>query len=448
MSTDIQVDQPAGGPQSPVTPEVRDRADVRRQIKLLVVLSLTLLGELWFKLSIDDPTVSHLLKGARTKDNPPVEFDGSVISWTAVALTAIALVLAAFNLYPRGWRGVLIGVVLGVAFYAAFMMWAFADPTGAFAPSILNPLPGTIRIATALVFGALAGVICERAGVVNIAIEGQFATGAFFGSVFSSFAVASLGGIPLFWCPIFGLLGGIIAGVGVAAMLAFFALRYHVDQVVVGVVLVTFGYGITSFLLGQIPGDKKDTLNKPHLLEAVSIPGLSDIPYIGQPLFNQNLLVYLAYVSVPLLWFLLFQTKWGLRVRAVGEHPKAADTVGIDVNRVRWQAVLLGGVFAGLGGASFTLTTGAFDEDVTAGLGFIALAAVIMGRWHPVWAAFAALAFGLLRDLRDQLQLLGDKVPGDLISALPYLATIIAVAGFVGRVRAPAADGQPYTKSD
>ena len=154
------------------------------------------------------------------------------------------------------------------------------------------------------------------------------------------------------------------------------------------------------------------------------------------------------YLSVPLVWFLLFETRWGLRVRSVGEHPKAADTVGIDVNRSRWQAVLLGGVFAGLGGASFTLTTGAFDKEMTAGYGFIALAAVIMGRWHPVWAAFAAVLFGFLQNLKDQLSLLDEKVPGELLSALPYIATIVAVAGFVGRVRPPAADGQPYIKGD
>lgn len=429
-------------------PRVRDRADVVRQIKTVVVLALALLAELWFKLDIDDPTVSQLLKGPRSKENQPVEFDGTLVSWIAIALTVVALALAIANRYPRGGAGVGLGVVLGLAFYAAFLMWAYADPSGAFAPSITNPLPGTISIATALVFGALAGVLCERAGVVNIAIEGQFIAGAFFGSVFSSLAVASIAALPLFWCPVFGLLGGILAGVGMAAMLGLFALRYHVDQVVVGVVLVAFGYGITSFLLGQIPGDRKEQLNQPHLLESVPIPGLSDIPYIGQPLFAQSLLVYVAYVSVPLVWLLLFQTKWGLRVRAVGEHPKAADTVGINVNRVRWQAVLLGGVFAGLGGASFTLTTGAFDKEMTAGLGFISLAAVIMGRWHPVWAAFAALGFGLLRDLKNQLGLLGDKVPGDLVAALPYIACIIAVAGFVGRVRAPAADGQPYIKSE
>jgi ABC-type uncharacterized transport system permease subunit len=441
--TDI-VDRPAA---EAATPPVRDRADVRRRVKLVVVLGLVLLGELWFALSIDDPTVQHLLKGKRTLDNQPVVFEGTAISWGAVVITAAALLLAILNRYPRGGWGPSLGVLVGIGFYASFVMWAYADPSGV-PLSITNPVPGTIRIATALVFGALAGVLCERAGVINIAIEGQFIAGAFFASVFSSFAVASLAAIPLFWCPVFGLLGGILAGVGVAAMLALFALRYQVDQVIVGVVLVAFGYGITSFLLGQIPSDKKADLNNPELLPTVEIPGLSDIPYIGEPLFAQNLLVYAMYLSVPLVWFLLFETRWGLRVRSVGEHPKAADTVGIDVNRSRWQAVLLGGVFAGLGGASFTLTTGAFDKEMTAGYGFIALAAVIMGRWHPVWAAFAAVLFGFLQNLKDQLSILDEKVPGELLSALPYIATIIAVAGFVGRVRPPAADGQPYIKGD
>ena len=435
---------PAAGPPGP---QVRDRADVRRQVKLVAVLAIALAIEVWFTFSIDDPTVSHLLKGPRTKDNPPVVFDGTWISWTAVALTAAALVLALVNRYPRGWQGALLGVVLGISFYAAFLMWAYADPEG-FAAAITNPIPGTIALATPLVLGALAGVLCERAGVVNIAIEGQFIAGAFLGSVFSSFAVVSLAAIPLFWCSIFGLVGGALAGVGMAALLGVFALRYHVDQVVVGVVLVAFGYGITSFLLGQIPEENEERFNQPELLETVDIPGLVDIPYVGQALFGQTLLVYFMYLAVPLVWFLLFHTRWGLRVRSVGEHPKAADTVGINVLRIRWQAVLLGGVFAGLGGAVYTLGTGSFDKEMTAGTGFIALAAVIMGRWHPVYAALAGLMFGFLRTLENQLSILDEKVPGELLAALPYLATIVAVAGFVGRVRPPAADGQPYVKSD
>ena len=255
-----------------------------------------------------------------------------------------------------------------------------------------NPIPGTIRIV-------------DRAGVRRArgrALRARRASST-SRSRASSSPVRSSGrcspasrscrspSIPLFWCPVFGLLGGILAGVGVAAMLAFFSLRYHVDQVVVGVVLVAFGYGITSFLLGQIPDDREEQFNNPQLLEAVEIPGPPQDPLHRRGALRAEPARLHRLRLVPLIvWFLLFQTRWGLRVRSVGEHPKAADTVGIDPNRTRWQAVLLGGVFAGLGGASFTLSTGAFDKEMTAGLGFIALAAVIMGRWHPVYAAFAA----------------------------------------------------------
>jgi simple sugar transport system permease protein len=234
-----------------------------------------------------------------------------------------------------------------------------------------------------------------------------------------------------------------------AALLAVFALRYLVNQVVLGVVLIALATGLTSFLLSQIPDDPaiKQYFNEPPRLPSLPIPGLSQIPVVGDALFNQTLLVYIMYVSVALVAFVLYQTKWGLRVRSVGEHPKAADTVGIKVNRVRWQAVLFGGVFAGLGGAYYTVgSTGAFDRGVSAGNGFIALAAVIMGRWHPIGATMAALFFGFMWNLQSQLSFV-DKIPSQLLGMTPYLATIIAVAGFVGRVRPPAADGEPYVKS-
>jgi simple sugar transport system permease protein len=304
---------------------------------------------------------------------------------------------------------------------------------------MVNPLPGTIRLATPLVFGALAGCLCERAGVINIAIEGQLLMGAFFASVASSLAFSAE----------MGLVGGVLAGVAMAWMLGLFALRYQVNQVVLGVVLIAFATGLTAFMLSQIPNDPdiKQYLNEPLVLERIAIPGLAELPVVGPTLFDQTLLVYLMYASVLIVTFLLFETRWGLRVRAVGEHPKAADTVGIRVNRIRWQAVLLGGVFAGLGGAYFTVgSTGSFDNGASAGNGFIALAAVIMGRWHPVGATMASLFFGLTWTLQAQLQVL-DKIPGELLRASPYLATIIAVAGFVGRVRPPAADGEPYVKS-
>lgn len=431
------------------TPEVavRDRADVRRQVRLVVTLGLALALLLWFVLVIDDHSVSYVLGERVTKEFQPQTIDGAWVSWTAVGVTALALVLAAVNRFPKGWVGGLFVVLVGVMFYLGFLMWAYADQTGSFSAAIANPIPGTIRIATPLVFGALAGCLCERAGVINIAIEGQFLAGAFFSSIFASVAYSSLVFIPVALCAPFGMLGGVLAGVLIASLLGLFALRYQVNQVVLGVVLTALASGLTAFLLGQIPGDRKGELNDPEILQEIRIPGLAELPVVGEALFNQTILVYLMYASVALVAFLLFQTRWGLRVRAVGEHPKAADTVGIKVNRVRWQAVLLGGVFAGLGGAYYTVgSTGAFDRDVSAGTGFIALAAVIMGRWHPVGAALAAVFFGFMWNLQNQLSFV-DKLPGELLGAAPYLATLIAVAGFVGRVRPPAADGVPYVKS-
>jgi ABC-type uncharacterized transport system permease subunit len=416
--------------------EVRDRADVRRQVKLVVVFALVALVLLYFATDIHNPTVKYILGDRITKDDRGTEINGKLLVWICFAVTMGAMVLAALNRLRKGLPGTTAALVVGVAFFVSFIIWNYADQDFLV---IANPLPGTVKLATPLVFGALAGCLCERSGVINIAIEGQFLVGAFLASVFSS----------AFYSAEMGLIGGIAAGVAMAALLAVFAMRYHVNQVVLGVVLIALATGLTSFLLSQIPDDPKikDYLNNPVILSPIKIPGLSDIPVIGPTLFNQTLLVYIMYTSVLLVTLLLFQTKWGLRVRAVGEHPMAADTVGIKVNRIRWQAVLLGGVFAGLGGAYFTVgSTGAFDQDASSGNGFIALAAVIMGRWHPVYASLSALFFGLMWTLQSQLAFL-DRIPGELLRASPYLATIIAVAGFVGRVRPPAADGEPYTKS-
>jgi simple sugar transport system permease protein len=426
-------------PAADQVPEVRDRADVRRQVRLVVTFAIALLALLYFALAIDNPDVRYILGERVTKDIRPQPLDGTGVSWAAVVVVLAALGLAVANRFPKGAAGMAIALLAGLMFYLGFLMWAYSDQGDGFVAAIANPIPGTIRIATPLIFGALAGVLCERAGVINIAIEAQFLAGAFFASVAASLAYSA----------VMGLVGGIAAGLLIAAMLALFALRYNVNQVVLGVVLVAFASGLTSFLLGQIPGDPeiKQYFNEPPILKPVEVPGLSGIPVVGEALFNQTILVYLMYASVVAVAFLLFQTRWGLRVRSVGEHPKAADTVGIKVNRVRWQAVLLGGVFAGLGGAYYTVgSTGAFDRDVSAGTGFIALAAVIMGRWHPIYATFAALFFGFMWNLQNQLSF-ADKLPGEFLGAAPYLATIIAVAGFVGRVRPPAADGEPYVKS-
>lgn len=355
----------------------------------------------------------------------------------ATALSLVCLAVAAYSarLASRNRRTpVWVGALFGAAFVLAFLCWAIAGKS----ISLVGLLQGSLLLAVPLVFGALSGVLCERAGVINIAIEGQLLAGAFLSAV-----VASLANNPYA-----GLVAAPLAGVAVAALLAVFALRYVVDQIIVGVVLNVLVIGVTSFLYGQLLAPNQDALNTPGTFDSLKVPLLGDIPVVGRVLFDQSVIVYLMYVVVIAIHVALFKTRWGLRVRAVGEHPTAADTVGINVNRLRFRNVLLGGAVAGLGGAFFTLgSVGAFGQEMTAGKGFIALAAMIFGRWSPLGALGAALLFGFADQLQSILGIVGTPIPGQFMLMAPYLATIFAVAGLVGRVRAPAASGQPYVKA-
>jgi simple sugar transport system permease protein len=346
-----------------------------------------------------------------------------------VAITVIAALLT------RSYRTVPLWLltIFIVIYVVAFLTWAAAGE----AIPVTGLLAGSITVAIPLIYGALGGVIGERAGIVNIAIEGQLLAGAF-----SAALVASITGQP-----ILGLFAAIAAGVLVAAVLAVFAIRYLVDQVIVGVVLNVLVVGVTSFLYSQVLQPNAAQLNSPPRFDRISIPLLSDIPVIGPVLFRQTIVVYLMYIAVALVAFGLFHTRWGLRLRAVGEHPQAADTVGIPVNATRFWNVLLAGGVAGLGGTVFTIGSGiAFNKEMTAGAGFIALAAVIFGQWDPVKATLAALLFGFASSLQNTLSIIGSPVPSEFMLMLPYVVTIFVVAGAVGRSRAPAADGIPYVK--
>jgi simple sugar transport system permease protein len=295
----------------------------------------------------------------------------------------------------------------------------------------------TIALSVPLIFGALGGVISERVGVVNIAIEGQLLAGAFVSAMIASITHQ----------PLLGLIGAMVAGVLVSFILAAFSIKYLVDQVIVGVVINVFIVGLTNFLYSTVLSESPELLNSPPRFEAIDIPVLSQIPVIGPTFFRQSLIVYLVYVAVPLVWFGLFHTRWGLRLRAVGEHPQAADTVGINVTRTRFWNVSLAGAIAGLGGAFFTLgSVGAFSREMTGGQGYIALAAVIFGRWDPIRATVAALLFGFANELQYVLQDTS-PIPSEFMLMLPYVVTILAVAGLVGQVRGPAASGKPYIKS-
>lgn len=329
-----------------------------------------------------------------------------------------------------GW----IAGLSGMFFLMALLLFVVAGREGSVMP-LVSLLQSTLALAIPLVFGSLSGLVCEHTGVINIAIEGQLLLGAFLAAVVAS-ATSS---------PYLGLVGAPIAGALVAVLLALFTVKYRVDHIIVGVVLNMLVVGLTSFLYSTWLKFNENTLNRPMPLKSLAIPVLSDIPIIGPVLFKQSLLVYLMYLAVIVLNFALFRSRWGLRSRACGEHPKAADTVGINVNLYRWRNVLLGGALAGLGGAYFTVGAGlAFSKDMAAGNGFIALAAMILGKWNPKGAVAASLLFGFATALGYVMQSVNSPIPTDFLLMIPYIVTILAVAGFVGRVRPPAMEGKPY----
>lgn len=351
-------------------------------------------------------------------------------------LTIISAVLCAVSWKLAFDRKPLSGWFLGgsgLAFIVAFLIWTVAGKTSSVMP-VVSLLIGGLTLAVPLIFGSLSGVICERSGVINIAIEGQLLFGAFMGAVVAS-AVGNA---------YVGLLGSVVGGALVGVLLALFTVKFRTDHIIVGVVLNMLVLGLTSFLFSTVLKSSPD-LNKTMALDRLPIPVLSDVPFIGPILFNQSILVYLAFIAVIGLQIALFRSRWGLRTRACGEHPKAADTVGIKVNRMRWLNVIGASALAGLGGAFFTLGQNlAFSKDMTAGNGFIALAAMILGRWNPKGALAAALLFGFATNLASVMQSVGSPLPAEFMLMLPYVVTVLAVAGFVGAVRAPAAEGKPY----
>lgn len=378
----------------------------------------------------------RLTAGGEILALPNVVVPGTATAWVAVfvaaAVTAIAWWLAATRRTVPLW----LTAIFAAALIIGFLAWAAAGSKGTL--PMIGLLSGALALATPLIFGALGGVIGERAGVVNIAIEAQLLAGAFTAAI-----VGSATGTP--WA---GLVAAMVAGVLVALVLGVFAITYHVDQVIVGVVLNVLVIGVTTFLFRQVLAPNQATLNTVTPFPKLPIPLLSEIPIIGPILFTQTIVVYLMYVVVFVVWYGMYRTRWGLRMRAVGEHPQAADTVGINVARTRYMNVLIAGAIAGMGGAFYTLVSvPRFNPEMTAGAGFIALAAVIFGKWDPIKATLAALLFGFATNLQGVLSVIGSPVPSQFMLMLPYVVTIFAVAGLVGRSRPPAADGEPYIKS-
>jgi ABC-type uncharacterized transport system permease subunit len=411
-------------------PDARLVSSARRRGLGVFLLLLALTDLLGFGLSVPSGVhTTFLLTSPPAVNVAPLHM---AVRAVCIPLAVVCGLLGAWLVAARSRRGTYwifgVGVVL---FLWSFLVWAARANSLPLVPLLAE----TLVSATPLVYGALSGVMCERSGVVNIAIEGQFLAGAFLGAMIGS-ATDNL------WL---GVLAGATSGAVFGALLAFLALRYGADQIIVGVVIVAFATGLTNFLTAQVLTPDQATLNSPGTFNSDAIPLLSKIPILGPVLFDQNVFVYGAAILLVVMHVALFHTRWGLRVRAVGEHPQAAATVGIHVASTRYRNVIIGGAIAGIGGASFTIgSIGEFSSDMTAGLGYVALAAMIFGRWRPFGALSAALLFGFAVSLQSFLAVFNVGIPSPILSMAPYVITIAVVSGLVGRVRPPAADGVPY----
>jgi len=298
---------------------------------------------------------------------------------------------------------------------------------------MLDYLASSLRFAVPLAFAALGGLYSERSGVLNIALEGMLLTGAFASSA-ATFYTEN------FW---FGVFAALIAGGLVGLLHAFLSVTLRVDQLVSGLAINLVAAGLTSFLARLV--FHGSSTQRMVGIEPIMIPGLADIPLIGSLLFHQDILVYLLLTLVFLSTYILFHTSPGLTLRSVGEYPQAAETAGVSVQRVRYIAVVIGGCLAGCGGADLSLVqVKYFAEGMSAGKGFIAIAAIIFGRWHPLGSALACLLFGATEALQLRIQALGVNIPYQFLMMLPYAIAILALIGLAGKCTPPAALGVRY----
>jgi simple sugar transport system permease protein len=349
-------------------------------------------------------------------------------------------VLALVAFFVGGWQlargirstGILAGVV-AFCFVAAFLIWAARDNS----MDLVGMMNTSLVRATPIALAALCGVISERTAVINIGIEG----------IMLMSALASVMVATLTHNLYAGLLAGILTGMFVAALHAILCIKFKVDQIISGVAINIVGTGASSFISNRYMQAHAEQLNNSGVFPNIPIPILVKIPILGPVVFENNLIVYIMLILVAVTFVLLFYTRWGLRTRAVGEHPKAADTLGVNVYLTRYVNVILGGLIAGVGGAYFTIgSVGRFDKLMTAGKGFIGLAAMIFGNWNPIGALGSSLIFGFADSLQVKMQILKTPIPSEFLQMAPYIVTIIVMAGVVGRVHPPAADGTAYEK--
>jgi ABC-type uncharacterized transport system permease subunit len=418
----------------------------------------------------DMTTTFGLNPGART--NAPRLDDWVLPTQTTLwLLTVVTAFIGGWQLAKGIKRVYLALLIVVLIFIFAFLTWAARG----ISMNLLGMISASLLRATPIAFGALSGILCERAGVINIAIEGMMLSGAMTSVVVASLlrnytAVDAVTGDAIFpawlvnigqaldqvnlspaipWYLIFGLLAGMLTGGVLAAVHAWLSITFKVDQIVSGTVINIFSVGITSFLSQRFL-QPIQSLNSGGTFKTLQIPLLSHIPIIGPLFFENSFIIFLLFILVTAVHIMLFYTRWGLRTIAVGEHPKAADTLGVNVFKMRYINVIMGGLVAGIGGAYFTIgSVGRFDEVLTAGKGFIGLAAMIFGKWTPLGAFGASMIFGFADALQVKLQGLGIEqvpIPSEFMLMAPYVVTMVVLAGVIGQAIPPAADGKPYEK--
>jgi len=412
---------------------IKQKRQLRGIITMVVTISVFFIFFYFKSTKIEDVTFGFIV-GEEWKliNEWIIDSKNGVLIFLLIASIGVAISYLQF----KREKNLSIGSFLfGFGITLAFLCWAGA---GKFLP-FTSLLQGAIMLSVPLMFGSMSGLLCEKSGVINIAIEGQLLFAAFVSAVVASISQN------IVW----GLISAPIAGAFISLILAYFSIRFRVDQVILGFVINVLVLGLTNFFYTTLLIPYEDKWNMGGSFSTIPIPLLSQLPIIGPTLFNQTIIVYLMYIFVIFIQIALFKTRWGLRTRAIGELPVAADSVGIDVNRLRFKNVIIAGLVAGTGGAYFTVgAVGPFSQNMTAGAGFIALACLIFGKWTPRGAIIAALFFGFANNLQGNLSIIGVPIPSEFMLMVPYVATIIAVSGVVGRVRAPAADGIPYSRGN
>jgi general nucleoside transport system permease protein len=406
------------------------------RIRGISFVLLALVAAYFASVSFNVPAKFSVWIHAQGGEAAVLESSVGVLWVIAAAASAIVAALQLMRGAAFSWRRWLLVLI------APWLFALFANLLAGTPAILTNVIGGSLELATPIAMAAMAGILSERSGMLNIALEGKMLIGAFTASVVSSLVyLATKNGL---LATLVGVGAAMLAAALTGLLLAWLGIRHKVNQIIAGTVINIGAVGITNFIFLRIL-QHNTQYNSPPSVEPMRLPVLADLPVIGPIFFEAKPYVYVGYILVVVLTYMIYRTRWGLRLRASGEKPAAAGTVGVNVLAIRYRALVLAGLISGLAGSYLSLATaGSFQMQMTAGKGFIGLAAMIFGGWHPIGAFFAALVFGFADGTQSLLSILGVDVAPQLLNSVPYVVTIVVVAGIVGRVRGPASAGLPY----